>query len=61
MKGPYERLKYDLRRVWECPHCHARERLDGAQTSCFCRCQEKASPGKLIPMRMVSDVIKKNQ
>ena len=21
MRGPYERLKYDLRRLWECPVC----------------------------------------
>lgn len=41
MKGPYERLKYDLRRVWECPVCQHRERTSGAITFVFCRCQEK--------------------
>ena len=38
MKGPYERLKYDLRRVWECPVCHRRERTEGLVTSVGCRC-----------------------
>ena len=41
MKGPYERLKWDLRRVWECPACHHRERTSGAVVTKLCRCQEK--------------------
>jgi len=36
MKGPYERLKYDLRRVWECPVCRARVRTGGNVTSLLC-------------------------
>jgi hypothetical protein len=39
MKGPYERLKYDLRRLWECPQCHKRERTDGTVTFRLCSCQ----------------------
>jgi hypothetical protein len=38
MKGPYERLKYDLRRVFECPHCHQRIRVPGSVTSVPCTC-----------------------
>ena len=39
MKGPYERLKYDLRRLWECPQCHRRERTEGTVTFRHCVCQ----------------------
>ena len=55
MKGPYERLKYDFRRVWECPVCHHRERTDGSGTSCLCRCQKKLAPGAVVWMRLVDD------
>ena len=41
MKGPYERLKYDLRRLWECPACHKRERTPGSVSSRHCLCQMK--------------------
>lgn len=40
MKGPYERRKYDLRRVWECPECHHKERTPGWVTAVFCECQK---------------------
>jgi nitrite reductase/ring-hydroxylating ferredoxin subunit len=55
MRGPYERLKYDFRRVWECPVCHHRERTSGAVTSCFCPCQAKEDPLKQQPMKLVDD------
>ena len=38
MKGPYERLKYDLRRLWECPQCNRRQRSSGEVTAKFCTC-----------------------
>ena len=44
MKGPFERLKYDLRRLWECPLCKRRERSDGTVTSRFCVCPGKGGP-----------------
>lgn len=55
MKGPYERLKYDLRRVWECPRCHHRERTPGTVTSCICRCQAKEEMLKRVCMVLVED------
>src|SRR5262245_23292077 len=55
MKGPYERLKYDLRRLWECPLCKRRERTDGGVTSCFCDCGTKQEGGQLVVMRLVAD------
>jgi len=60
MKGPFERLKYDLRRLWECPQCQRRERTDGSFTSRLCACGTKPESGalglaKLVPMRLVED------
>ena len=55
MRGPYERLKYDFRRVWECPVCHRRERTGGEVTSCVCHCQRKAEPRERKVMRLVED------
>lgn len=53
MKGPYERLKYDLRRRWECPRCEATERRGGEFTYVFCeRCAEDGSP---TPMRLADE------
>lgn len=59
MKGPYERLKYDMRRVWECPDCHRRERTGGEITYRWCRCQEKKPPQEQTPMRLIEDGIRR--
>jgi hypothetical protein len=55
MKGPYERLKYDLQRVWECALCKHRERTDGTVTCQYCGCQ--GEPGKTTDtvMKLVKD------
>lgn len=55
MRGPYERLKYDFRRVWECPVCHHRERTAGSVTSHFCNCQAKEPVTRQLPMRLIED------
>ena len=55
MKGPYERLKYDMRRVWECPVCQHRERTPGTTTSLLCRCQEKVEPAERRLMRLLQE------
>ena len=54
MKGPYERLKYDLRRLWECPRCQRRERTDGSVTFVLCQCEVK-SGGTPIPMKLLEE------
>lgn len=59
MKGPYERLKYDLRRVWECPECHHRERADGTVTYLFCRCQRKKKWNERVAMKLIDDRIRR--
>lgn len=58
MKGPYERLKYELRRVWECPVCHHRERTGGDATSQICRCQRKVKLAERVGMKLVEDGVR---
>ncbi|MGE0758529.1 MAG: hypothetical protein AB7F89_03475 [Pirellulaceae bacterium] len=55
MKGPYERLKYDLRREWQCPACQHVERTPGSVTFCWCRCQAQIPVVARRPMRLVHD------
>jgi len=59
MKGPSERLKYDLRRLWECPACKRRERATGALTFRFCQCQMKQADGKLVVMQLIGDGVQR--
>ena len=54
MKGPYERLKYDLRRLWECQSCHRRERSEGSVTFLLCECETK-SGGRPVPMKLLEE------
>ncbi len=58
MKGPYERLKYDLRRVWECPICKHRERTNGDVSSMLCKCQEREPADGRAFMKLVEDGIR---
>jgi hypothetical protein len=56
MRGPYERTKYDLRRVWECPTCKQKVRTEGHVTSQHCRCQPQPDgPPQWTPMRLIAD------
>ena len=55
MKGPFERLKHDLRRVWECPVCRHKERTSGAVTFRLCLCQRKVEIEQRVWMRLVED------
>jgi hypothetical protein len=55
MKGPYERLKYDLRRLWECPVCKRRERTPGTVTTLFCQCPTKQEGVQAVSMKLVAD------
>jgi hypothetical protein len=55
MKGPFQRLKYDLRRLWECPVCKRRERTSGSVTYRHCSCQMKQLDGKPVVMRLIAD------
>jgi len=59
MRGPYERLKYDLRRVWECPVCKRRERTAGTVTFRYCNCQMKQVDGRPVVMKLVEDGVQR--
>jgi hypothetical protein len=59
MKGPHERLKYDLRRLWECPVCQRRERTPGSVASRQCLCQMKQADGKPVVMKLVEDGVQR--
>ena len=59
MKGPSERLKYDLRRLWECPVCQRRERAAGSETSKLCMCQMKHADGKPVVMKLIADHVQR--
>jgi len=59
MKGPYERLKYDGRRVWECPVCEHRERAPGHITTRLCRCQKDLDPRKQVWMTLAEDGVRR--
>ena len=59
MKGPYERLKYDLRRVWECPVCKRRERTAGTVTYRHCQCRMKQLDGQPVVMKLVEDGVQR--
>ena len=59
MKGPYQRLKFDLRRLWECPACHRRERTAGTVTFRYCLCQIQQLEGKPIVMKLVADGVQR--
>jgi hypothetical protein len=59
MKGPSERLKYDLHRVWECPVCKRRERTTGAVAFRHCACQMKQMDGRAVVMKLVVDGVQR--
>lgn len=59
MRGPYERLKYDLRRGWECPLCHRKEKADFLITNRFCTCRQKKEGGPLVSMKLVDDGVRR--
>jgi len=59
MKGPFERSKYDGRRVWECPVCKHRERSPCYVTSQLCTCQKKLGPKDRSWMKLIEDGVRR--
>ena len=55
MRGPYERLKYDFRRVWECPECNHRRRTGGDVTAHHCSCTMQGENPQRTPMKLIAD------
>ena len=59
MKGPYERLKYSMQRVWECPDCKHHERTGGDVTGLVCQCQLEKERRQQLAMRLAEDGIRR--
>jgi len=59
MKGPKERLKYNLHRVWECPDCHSRLRTSGDVTHTTCKCQSKLLLTEQRCMTLLEDGVRR--
>lgn len=59
MKGPSGRLRLDVRRVWECPMCHRRQKTSGSVVNLLCDCQAKSDPPRQTWMMLVEEAPKK--
>lgn len=55
MKGPSGRLRFDVRRVWECPLCRRREKTRGTVVGLRCDCVAKKDPSRHTWMRLVEE------
>lgn len=55
MKGPGGRLKFDVRRVWECPACRRREKTGGHVVNRRCDCLAKADPPRQTWMTLLEE------
>ena len=53
MKGPGGRLKFDIRRLWECPACHRRELTAGDVVTRLCACSAKSEPPRQNWMKLI--------
>ncbi len=55
MKGPWQRIRYDGRRLWQCPVCGHRHRASGNVTSQLCACQKSRTEGQRAWMKLVDE------
>jgi hypothetical protein len=55
MKGPGGRLRFDLRRVWECPICHRRDWTSGDIVFRACTCSGKNDPNHPVWMKLLEE------
>src|SRR5262249_6756886 len=55
MKGPGGGLRIDVRRLWECPVCHRREKTPGTVVHRLCDCLAKSNPPRQTWMRLVEE------
>ena len=53
MKGPGGRLRFDIRRLWECPVCHRRELTAGDVVARLCTCSAKTDPPRQVWMKLI--------
>jgi hypothetical protein len=55
MKGPGGRMRFDLRRVWECPVCHRRDWTPGEIVFRACTCSTKGDPTSPVWMKLIEE------
>ena len=55
MKGPGNRVKFVIRRVWECPHCQRRIVTQGNVAQQSCSCQNAGLADNPTWMRLVKE------
>jgi hypothetical protein len=53
MKGPYGRLRFDVRRLWECPRCGRFERTGGAVVTLPCHVCGQTEDGAVVWMKLI--------
>jgi hypothetical protein len=54
MKGPYGRLRFDVRRLWQCPVCGRFERTPGSIVTLVCRaCGTNSAGSGEVCMKLV--------
>jgi hypothetical protein len=53
MKGPGGRLRFDIRRLWECPVCRRRELTPGDVVTRLCTCSAKSDPPSQNWMKLI--------
>jgi len=56
MKGPSGRLRYQVRRVWECPRCRRREWTGGHIVTQVCDCAGGEGPAKPVGMKLIEEL-----
>ncbi len=55
MKGPGHRMKFDVRRIWECPLCQRRQRTAGTIVHLECMCLAKENPPRQTWMKLIEE------
>lgn len=54
MRGPGLRLKYDVRRLWQCPECGYERHAPATEVTVRCHCNEQDPWMKLVePQRQI--------
>jgi hypothetical protein len=58
MKGPGNRIKFVIRRVWECPQCARRLLTPGSVAQQPCNCRPPDPEGGPVWMRLIKDALR---
>jgi hypothetical protein len=58
MKGPGNRLKFVIRRAWECPQCHRRLVTPGSVVQQACNCRTADADAAPVWMKLIKDPLR---